>query len=302
MAGVAGARLPDAAEPKVDDQSRICPPAQEHVHRQPIEAGAMLGPVTHMPATQYADDSKLAARQRLWAHRTRPFDLYGWVLDLAGVRPGQAVLDVGCGNGPYLRALHERGVEAVGCDLSLGMVQTAPSTARRLNADVASLPLTDAPFDVVLAPHMLYHVPDQETAARELRRVLKPGGVCVAVTNGAGHLGRMRDLVEAAVAPVTSDWRMFSSMRTFSLENGTDQLHAGFDEVDVVRPSGVAPIRIDDPDVVADYLASVADLYQDEIDRPWADVVAEVRAAVQAVIDRDGLFTDAGDTGAFVCR
>jgi len=34
----------------------------------------------------------------------------------------------------------------------------------------------------VLAVHMLYHVPDREAAARELRRVLAPEGVCVAVT------------------------------------------------------------------------------------------------------------------------
>lgn len=54
--------------------------------------------------------------------------------------------------------------------------------------------------------------------------------------------------------------------------------------------------------MVADYVASVADLYEHEIDRPWADVVADVRVAVQAVIDRDGIFVDGGDMGAFVCR
>jgi Methyltransferase domain len=41
--------------------------------------------------------------------------------------------------------------------------------------------------DVVPAVHMLYHVPDRETAVRELRRVLVSGGACVAVTIGARH-------------------------------------------------------------------------------------------------------------------
>ena len=51
-------------------------------------------------------------------------------------------------------------------------------------ADVAALPLRDGSFDVVLAAHMLYHVPDRRAAVSELRRVLVPAGVCIAVTNG----------------------------------------------------------------------------------------------------------------------
>jgi hypothetical protein len=54
--------------------------------------------------------------------------------------------------------------------------------------------------------------------------------------------------------------------------------------------------------VAAGYVASVADLYQHEVARPWAEVVQDVRRGVQAVIDADGAFTVSGDSGAFVCR
>jgi SAM-dependent methyltransferase len=59
---------------------------------------------------QYADDRNLRARQRLWRYQDPYFDVVAWVLDLAGLSPGLRVLDAGCGNGEYLRALAERAV------------------------------------------------------------------------------------------------------------------------------------------------------------------------------------------------
>jgi SAM-dependent methyltransferase len=131
--------------------------------------------MTLNPPAQYADDRNLRARQRLWLYQSPPFDMVGRVLDLAGLSPGLRVLDAGCGNGAYLRATRDWHVRAAGCDLSLGMLRAAAHPVL-FNADVVALPVAGASFDVVLAPHMLYHVPDRASAARELRRALIPGG------------------------------------------------------------------------------------------------------------------------------
>ena len=226
----------------------------------------------------------------------------GWVLELADVEPGLRVLDVGCGNGAYLRTLLARGIDAVGCDLSLGMLRSA-GAPRLVNADVTALPWCDDAFDVVLAPHMLYHVPDRVTAARELRRVLATGGSCIVVTNGARHIRALRDLVEAAAGHGTPGWEMLSpSTHAFSLENGAEQLAGAFASVRCLRVDGAAPVILRDASIAADYVASVGDVYGPEIDRPWCDVVENVRAAVQETIDEHGSFVIEGDTGAFVCR
>lgn len=150
------------------------------------------------PPSQYVDDTNLRARQRFWMHQDPPFDLHGWVLNLVDLAASQRVLDAGCGNGDYLRALDSRGTAVVGCDLSVGMVPSArhPSTAC---SDVSVLPFPAAIFDVVFAPHMLYHVEDRLKAIAQVRRVLRPRGLLVAVTNGEGHIGSVRALVEVAV-------------------------------------------------------------------------------------------------------
>jgi SAM-dependent methyltransferase len=143
--------------------------------------------VTLNPAGHYADDRNFRARQRLWQQQAPMFDTVSWVLSLTEFLPGMRVLDAGCGNGLYLRALAGRAVRVVGCDLSMGMLRPVGHPVL-VNADVTALPIRGGVFDVVLATHMLYHVPDREAAVRELRRVLASGGTCVAVTNGARHM------------------------------------------------------------------------------------------------------------------
>lgn len=255
------------------------------------------------PSTQYADDSNLRARQRLWEHQQPAFDIVGWVLGEAGLGTAtdRRVLDVGCGNGSYLRELQRRNIAAVGCDLSPGMLAAAGSHLQLVNADVAALPFASGMFDVVLAPHMLYHVADRTRAAMEMRRVLRNGGRCVVVTNGPDHMGALRRLVEAAVRVATPGWEMRNpSTHAFSLHNGHDQLRTAFDRVECVRPEDVAAVELTDAAVAADYVSSVADLYEHETARPWSDVVDDVRTAVQREIDTNGVFVVHGETGAFI--
>ena len=254
------------------------------------------GDLGHDPmVTQYATDANLAARQRLWqtSRREPELDFFQWVLAL--VPPGRT-LDVGCGNGAYLDA-----AGAIGMDLSPGMLAAARarSTAPLVCADAQAIPFADGSFDVALAPHMLYHVPDREQAARELRRVTRPGGVCIAVTNASEHRHEMRAMVEEVVG---GGWQWKASPDSvFSMENGADQLRAGFDDVETV----LAPTTryfVTDADAFAAYIGSVADIYEEQVGMPWGDVVAECRRRCAAIIEQDGSMTITGSVGAFVCH
>lgn len=274
----------------------------------PHESGRRCGVAFSSP-TQYRTDANLRARQRLWEHQSPRFDLVSWVLRISGIEAASAdrVLDVGCGNGIYLRQLQTRGVAAVGCDVSFGMLVAArkATDSRQILVltDAQALPFADSSFDVILAPHMLYHVPDRQRALAELRRVLRPGGRLVAVTNSAQHLRSLRSLVEDAVQVATLGWAMEDpSVRAFSMENGEAQLRTAFEHVECIEATEAAPALLTDARIAADYVASTEDHYQPETDRPWSEVVEDVRVAVQRQIDAVGSFQVQGRSGAFLCR
>jgi len=104
------------------------------------------------------------------------------LVDAAGVRPGQAVLDVACGTGVVAReaADRQRGQgRVVGLDLNEAMLVVA----RRLRPDIewlqgdaAALPFDDDAYDVVLCQAALMFFPGPAVALREMARVVKPGG------------------------------------------------------------------------------------------------------------------------------
>jgi SAM-dependent methyltransferase len=270
-----------------------------------VSGSVPVAPAVLNPPTHYATDANLRARQGLWGRQDPPFDLVSWVLGLAGLEVGSRarVLDVGCGNGAYLAELRARGIAAVGCDLSPGMLASASAHPALVNADVTALPFRPHSYDVVLAPHMLYHVADRAAAASEMRRVLRPGGTCVVVTNGKAHMASLRSLVESAVRVATPGWEMANpSTHAFSLENGEAQLRTAFADVTCLRASDAAPVRLSDASIAAEYVSSTADHYQRSTSRPWAEVVDDVRGWVQDEIDSSGAFVVQGATGAFLCH
>jgi SAM-dependent methyltransferase len=124
--------------------------------------------------------------------------------DLAGVRSGQRVLDVGCGPGALIPELVDRvGAEAVSAvDPSEPFV--AAARERHPNVDVKQaaaedLPFADDEFDAALAQLVVHFMSDPTAGVAEMRRVTRPDGVVAAcVWDHAGGQGPLSPLWDAA--------------------------------------------------------------------------------------------------------
>jgi ubiquinone/menaquinone biosynthesis C-methylase UbiE len=124
---------------------------------------------------------------------------------------GLRLLDVGCGTGHHMASLAKRGFDVSGVDGSPGMLDQArannPGSEIR-QADVEAIPFEDGTFDFVLCIEVLRYLPDQQPCIREMARVLKPGGVCLAtaapllnsngywLVNRIANLKKVGDLVQ----------------------------------------------------------------------------------------------------------
>ena len=110
------------------------------------------------------------------------------LLRMAGRLDGKRALEIGCGQGFGMEIILGQfgAAEVSGIDLDPQMVAGAQKRilrhAGRAEAsvgDVAAIPAPDQSFDAVFDFGVIHHVPAWEEAIREVRRVLKPGGVFV---------------------------------------------------------------------------------------------------------------------------
>ena len=118
---------------------------------------------------------------------------HGAIVDLAALRPGERVLDVGCGTGSLSVALKASAGPAGsvhGIDASREMIHLARRNASRAGVNVTfqvglaeALPFPDGTFDLVVSQLAIHHLPDdlKQSAFGEMHRVLKAGGRCLIV-------------------------------------------------------------------------------------------------------------------------
>jgi ubiquinone/menaquinone biosynthesis C-methylase UbiE len=248
---------------------------------------------------QYKTDANLAARQSIYAYQHPRFDLQATVLDLAAPPSSATILDIGCGNGTYLAEVARRGFagRTLGVDLSFGMLEAARARlsgaerpAALANADAAALPFRDGLADLVLAPHMLYHVPDPAAALRELRRVTRAGGRVVIVLNSAAHLSQLRAVIAAARGDDPT-----SVVERVTLDNGEALARSLFPRV--TRHDFVAELRIPAPEPVADYVRSMSGTTH------HADLALVVEKVVSTFPRAsDGYFVITSHTGCLICE
>lgn len=225
------------------------------------------------------------------------------VVDAAGVRAGERVLDVACGTGVVTRLAAERVGSAgrvVGLDVNAAMLGVARSVAAPAGpaiewceASALAMPLPDAAFDVVLCQQGLQQFPDRPAALAEMRRVLVPGGRLAACAWGrldaSPGLAALVAGLERHVGAAAANNRRAPFALGDADELRTLVAGAGFQGVSVQTRTQMA--HFPSPEKLVAYQLSATPLSTlgGLSDQVFAAVVEDVTSALRDYLTHDGL-------------
>jgi SAM-dependent methyltransferase len=231
-----------------------------------------------------------------------------WALDLveaAGARLGERVLDIACGTGIVARTAARRvgsGGTVVGLDVSAPMLDVARSVAAGEGLSIEwregsamKLPLPDTAFDLVLCQQGLQFFPDRPAALRETHRVLGPGGrLALSVWRPIGGSPGFAVLAQALSHQISTESGALMTSGPFGLGQAEELraliAGAGFREI-TIRPA-VKTLRYPSPDeFVRRYVAgsALAGPVAAAGDDARAALLAEVNAGLRPYVDDQGL-------------
>jgi SAM-dependent methyltransferase len=124
---------------------------------------------------------------------------YLWILNLLYPDPGSLLLDISCGQGRLVTLAKAKGLKSIGLDFALegilkGKLESPQS--RWLVGDGETLPLSDCSVEYVTHIGSLEHYLNPKNGAKEIFRVLKPGGkAAILLPNAYGLMGNIRHVM-----------------------------------------------------------------------------------------------------------
>lgn len=168
-------------------------------------------------------------------------DLGEAALDLLDPRPGERILDIGCGDGALTHKIAERGADVVGVDNSPELVAAAQAIGLEVRLMDAADMTFDAEFDAAFSNAALHWILDKERVAKAAFRALKNGGRFAGEMGGDGNLARLRETLDAELVargypPPLNASNWYPSVEDFAAVYEA----AGFGEIDarlIERPT-----------------------------------------------------------------
>ena len=211
---------------------------------------------------QYKTAENLNARGNLHSYNTNKTDWNNWCFSQMQIPNKAKILELGCGTGDFWyknRHYLKNGGSITLSDFSIGMLE---STKKKLDKvdynftyeviDAQDIPYGNECFDIVIARHMLYLVPDIEKALSEIKRILIEGGTLYVTTNTHDSMAELNALVEKFDSKMGLHNNGMGDR--FDMEGGYLLLNKYFGEVKTEILQG--KIVVDDAEPIVAYKAS----------------------------------------------
>ncbi len=268
-----------------------------------------------LKSQQYKDSSKFNARITLHAKfATNSYPWFEWVFDNMRKEDNLKVLELGCGNGIFWKMNAPRipkSWDITLSDFSPGMLDDARHAIgediegiKYEVVDIEHIPYESQSYDIVMANHMLYHVPDKQKALSEIRRVMKKDGVFYATTATVDYMKEMGALIKEYIlkknsvesSPFKSENSVF---KNFSVENGEEQLEEYFSGVTLKIYKN--SLLINEAKPLLDYIYSLTDITEQGIKLNKIDRELFLEFLDGKIKDTGSIFMTS-DCGLFISR
>jgi len=247
----------------------------------------------------YINKDTLSTRLNL--HEKYSVNKYGWhkwVYDQYKFNENMNILELGCWTGTtWIGSVKKipKNVNIILTDISPLMIEKTKEILSIDNRftfqiiDIQNIPFEDKKFDVVIANHMLYHVPDMTKALSEIKRTLKNNGLFYTTTFGKNSLQELTDIYRDYENIVKFN---YSDECSFTLENGEEILKKYFGNID--KNFYIDSLEVTNAKDLMDYIISYNKIPE--------EIYQEIYKKIETEINKNGIFKIKKDQGMFICK
>ncbi|MFX1378974.1 MAG: class I SAM-dependent methyltransferase [Promethearchaeota archaeon] len=260
--------------------------------------------ITQYAKQQYRTNENLDNRINLWSFGTNPESLANWIFGKIKIQENERILELGCGTGQLwvenIRKIPPN-CSIVLSDFSENMLNTAKKNLANVKCpikfkiiDAENIPYPNQSFDVVLACHMLYHVPYIERALLSINHVLKRNGRFISTTVSRNHIKELKDFLSQFDLDIEMKNTFFSEFRN---ETGKEILERFFDEIELFEY--INPVKISSADPIMKYIESI---FHKDYYPQFQEIKPEIEKAFIKIIKKDSVFNMKGISGLFQAK
>jgi len=253
----------------------------------------------------YKTDEKLVLRKEYNKFFEPKTDIVKDIIEFLFSRSPKSALDVGCGNGDFLIKLRKAGFKGklTGLEISRGMLEPGIKQNSEENlgidfiiGDAEELPFDDNSFDVIIAKHMLYHLPNIQKGVDEMYRCLKKGGALVITLNGENNNPFLHECE-----------KMICKKYKFKTLHGKDMINTESTPKYLAKFSSHSTKiyfgRMNRPDLFAGYFGTFIDNYSPQPSKEqWTKILQDVKEYVQNKLKEIGAFNEERYTGLIIAK
>ncbi len=277
------------------------------MYEKPNLKAEILNPLKQQ---QYANAAKFNARIQLHAKcATNKYPWPLWVFDQLEKKANLKILELGCGTGMLwqVNGAHiPLDWEITVSDYSEGMLNETRHNLQMLQTKIRyelinaeSIGFPDDSFDMIIANHMLYHIPNLDKALSEIVRVLKSNGAFYATTIGLNNMYEMKQLLRGFLKNSSYEEVLGTVENNFSLDNGWDCLEKYFQVIKINKYEN--SLNITESHLLVDYVLSCNGL------KPGVEVlpisrVEEFRSYIENLLKINERIEVTTESGIFICK